>query len=70
MADEKLKAFEQRAGGRICFHLAKYFKAINSVDQAKQLFRKAIKMGERGNGEAIKLLDEITKMQKNNSKLE
>lgn len=27
-------------------------------------------MGERGNGEAIKLLDEITKMQKNNGKSE
>ena len=61
MQDEHIKAFEQKAGARICFHLAKYFKAINSIEQAKQLFRKAIKMGERGEGEAMRLLDEITK---------
>jgi len=53
--------FERRAWGRICFHLAKYFKAINAVEQAKQLFRKSIKMGERGNGDAIRMLDELTK---------
>ena len=64
MQDEHIKAFEQKAGARICFHLAKYFKAINSIEQAKQLFRKAIKMGERGEGEAMRLLDEITKQQK------
>lgn len=64
MADAEMKAFEKRAGGRICFHLAKYFKAINSVDQAKQLFRKAIKMGERYDGEALKILEEIQKTQK------
>lgn len=64
MVDAEMKAFEQRAGGRICFHLAKYFKAINSVDQAKQLFRKAIKMGERYDGEAMKMLEEIQKTQK------
>ena len=52
-----MKAFENRAGGRICFHLAKYFKA-------KQLFRKAIKMGERYDGEALKILEEIQKTQK------
>jgi hypothetical protein len=37
------------------------------VEQAKQLFRKAIKMGERGEGQALKLLDEITKIQKTKS---
>lgn len=37
------------------------------MEQAKQLFRKAIKMGERGEGQALKLLDEITKMQKTKS---
>ena len=65
--DEVTKTFELKGGARICFHLAKYFKAINSVEQAKQLFRKAIKMGEKGEGEAYKLLDEITKMQKTKS---
>lgn len=63
VCESKMK-FEFKAGARICFHLGRYFKAIHSLEQAKQLLRKAIKMGENADGQATRLLDEISTQQK------
>lgn len=32
MVDEQTQAFEQKGSARICFHLARYFKAINQIE--------------------------------------